>query len=81
MSDKQQHTAFSLRNTMMNHYGDEIHHKHDKRHLPSRQHCRSHPHHTEAVENVIQEINHRTGLLRETNLRKYRKQIAKRMIH
>lgn len=81
MSDKQQGTTQGTRETMLNHYGNEFHHKHDKRHSPYRLHNRSHD--KQVVDLKCEETNnnHPTGLIRLINTKKFRKQLAKRMIH
>ncbi len=81
MSEKQQRTAASMRETMLHHYDDTLHHKHDKYHLTYRQHWPSHP--VQAVNKIEaeKEINKSTGIIRERNLRKFRKQFAKVCIH
>lgn len=81
MSEKLQHTTESIRETMMNHYGDEIHHKHDKRHSPFRRHCRSHQRQTALDENSHVTENHRTGLVGLIKLKKFRKRLSRREIH
>lgn len=43
MAERIQKTAQSMREKMLNRYGDEYHHKHDKNHLSYRFHSRSHP--------------------------------------
>lgn len=80
MSEKQQRTAASMREKMLNRYGDVLHHKHDKNHISYRKHCKSHP--------VIllngkaeEEVNASTGLLRALKLRKIRKRLDKGRFH
>lgn len=81
MSEKQQHTAASLRQKMTNRYGDELHHKHNKWHLQYRQHYRSHP--AQLIPRFEQEklINTSTGNLRALKLRKTRKRIIRGWFH
>jgi len=43
MSERKQHTSACMHENMGHRYGDELHHKHDKRHLKFRHHWRSHP--------------------------------------
>lgn len=81
MSEKIQHTAASLREKMNNRYGDELHHKHNKNHLPYRQHCRSHPVNQIDGKDENSELNGPTGLIREFKLRKMRKRLDKGRIH
>ncbi len=81
MSDKQQGTAQATRQTMLNHYGNEIHHKHDKRHCPYRLHNPSHHREIIIQESEEHSNNHHTGLVKLINMKKFRKQLAKRMIH
>ena len=81
MSEKTQHTAASLREKMLNRYGDELHHKHNKNHLPYRQHCRSHPCNLNQEKDDESLLNGSTGLLREFKLRKMRKRLDKGRIH
>ena len=80
MSEKQQRTAASMREQMVNRYGDGLHHKHDKNHNPYRQHCKSHP--TQLLNgDVEEEVNSSTGLLRTLKLRKVRKRLDKGRFH
>lgn len=81
MSDKIQHTATSLREKMNNRYSDGLEHKHNKSHLPYRQHCRSHPCNLNNVKDEESVLNESTGLLREFKLRKMRKRLDKGRIH
>ena len=81
MSEKQQHTAASMREKMMNRYGDSIHHKHDKCHIPYRQHFRSHPAKSNNGFDEETKINDSTGLMRAFKLRKIRKRLDKGRIH
>ena len=84
MSERSQHTAASMREKMLQRYGDDLHHKHNKNHSAYRQHCRSHP-----VQKRINgwdaesepEVHCSTGHIREWNLRKYCKQYAKGRFH
>jgi hypothetical protein len=81
MSEKMQHTAASLREKMLNRYGDISDHKHNKSHHTYRFHCRSHP----CPNNINREdelgLNESTGLVREFKLRKMRKRLDKGRIH
>lgn len=80
MSEKQQGTSNSMREKMLARYGDGLHHKHDKNHIPYRKHCKSHPVNTlNGIED--EETNLSTGLLREFKLRKMRKRLDKGRIH
>ena len=81
MSEKQQHTAASMREKMLNRYGDGLHHKHDKLHIHYRKHCRSHPAQPHTAIDGEQEANSSTGLLREFKLRKIRKRLDKGRFH
>jgi hypothetical protein len=82
MSERLQHTAASTREKMLQRYGDVFHHKHDKNHNLYRQHCRSHPAKTHYPgSNEEAESQASTGLVREFNLRKCRKQLGKGQIH
>lgn len=81
MSDKTQHTAASLRQKMLNRYGDSLHHKHNKNHLEYRQHCRSHPVDLSRAMDQEEGLSSSTGLLREFKLRKMRKRLDKGRIH
>ncbi len=79
MSEKLQHTAATTRRTMLHRYDDGFHHKHNKSHLPYRQHCRSHiASWIKAVDDVESEKKVRlsTGRIREQNLQKIRKRIV-----
>lgn len=79
MAEKQQRTAASMREKMLSRYGAEFHHKHDKNHIPYRQHCRSHP--NQLSNNLDEELNASTGLLRALKLKKVRKRLDKGRIH
>lgn len=84
MSEKQQRTAASMREKMLNRYGDNLHHKHNKNHHLYRKHCRSHPvqtngHTSQNEENENE--NASTGLIRAFKLRKMRKRLDKGRIH
>ncbi|MDI1351648.1 MAG: hypothetical protein PSV35_02600 [bacterium] len=81
MSEKIQRTAASLREKMINRYGDELRHKHNKNHLSYRQHCRSHPVILNTQNDEETSLNGSTGLLREFKLRKMRKRLDKGRIH
>ncbi len=81
MSEKQQHTAASLREKMLNRYGDGLDHKHNKLHHAYRLHCRSHPVQINHNYQQEQDINCSTGHLREIKLRKIRKRLDKGRIH
>ena len=81
MSEKQQHTAASMREKMLNRYGDHFHHKHNKFHHAYRLHCRSHPVHFNNGYEQEEEINCSTGHLRAIKLRKIRKRLDKGRIH
>ena len=82
MSERLQRTAASMRERMLQRYGDELHHKHDKNHNPYRQHCRSHPVKTHyPLTNEEAESQASTGLIRELKLRQYRKQSGNRHVH
>lgn len=82
MSERLQHTAASMREKMLQRYGDSLHHKHDKNHILYRQHCRSHPiptHYPGSIEE--EELHASTGRIREFKLRKFRNRLAKGQIH
>jgi len=84
MSEKQQRTAASMRETMLHHYDDTLHHKHDKYHLHYRLHWPSHPVESTQLttgEDENRPANASTGIIRKRNLRKFRKQFAKNRIH
>ena len=81
MSEKQQHTAARMRETMMRRYGDGIHHKHDKNHNPYRLHFKSHPVQIVDISPQDKDINCSTGLLRTIKLRKIRKRLDKGRFH
>ncbi|WED42946.1 hypothetical protein [Legionella cardiaca] len=80
MSEKQQRTAASMREKMLNRYGDGPHHKHDKNHQLYRKHYRSHP---AKINGKLDEEseNTSTGLIRAFKLRKMRKRLDKGRIH
>ena len=83
MSEKQQHTAAHMREQMLNRYGDDLHHKHDKCHNSYRLHSRSHPAHLTNGQDQEQkkDVNCSTGLLHVMKLRKLRKRLAKGRFH
>ena len=81
MSEKQQHTAARMRESMSNRYGDGLQHKHNKLHTPYRQHCKSHPVIVTTEIGQEKNINCSTGLIHETNLRKIRKRLDKGRFH
>lgn len=81
MSEKQQRTAASMREKMLNRYGDGLHHKHDKNHISYRKHCKSHPVQLINGQNEEEDINSSTGLLRAFKLRKMRKRLDKGRFH
>ena len=81
MSEKQQHNMAELRLKMINKYGVEEHHKHNKLHSPYRLHWRSHP--TQKFDGIdaTTDVNGSTGHIREFNLQKTRKRLAKGRFH
>lgn len=81
MSEKQQHTAERTRELMHHRYDDGLHHKHDKCHMPYRQHCRSHPVQQPNAMKQNPEINAATGECRKKNLQKLRKRFDKGRFH
>lgn len=82
MSERLQHTAASMREKMLQRYGDTLHHKHDKNHNPYRQHCRTHPVKTHYPgSNEEADAHASTGLIREFKLRRFRNQLGKGQIH
>lgn len=81
MAEKIQHTASSMRQKMVDRYGDGLHHKHNKSHLPYRHHCRSHPVTKPNGQDETLDVNCSTGLIREFKLRKMRKRLDKGRIH
>lgn len=83
MSEKQQHTAANMRNIMQHRYDDGLHHKHDKCHLPYRQHWRSHSSALDAEIKTDELETERasTGMIRERNLQKIRKRFDKGRVH
>lgn len=84
MSERQQRTAAQMRETMLHHYDDTLHHKHDKYHLHYRQHWPSHPHNAPQLANGHDKetpINESTGIIRERNLQKIRKRFDKGRFH
>lgn len=80
MSEKLQHTTAHTREKMLNRYGQEVHHKHDKCHHLYRHHYKSHPCKANHI-STEPEINQSTGALREFKLRKVRKRLDKGRIH
>ncbi|CDZ76179.1 hypothetical protein BN59_00445 [Legionella massiliensis] len=81
MSEKQQRTAASMREKMINRYGDGLHHKHDKNHISYRKHCRSHPAQWLNGKEDEEDTNASTGTLRAVKLRKIRKRLDKGRFH
>lgn len=81
MSEKQQRTAASMREKMLNRYGDGLHHKHDKNHTLYRKHYKSHPTQIVNGHDTEEDVNISTGLLRATKLRKIRKRLDKGRFH
>ncbi|ARG98773.1 hypothetical protein [Legionella micdadei] len=81
MSEKQQRTATSMREKMLNRYGDELHHKHNKNHTSYRKHCKTHPVQTLNGYDEERDANTSTGLLRALRVRKIRKRLDKGRFH
>jgi hypothetical protein len=81
MSEKQQRTAASMREQMLNRYGDKFQHKHNKNHNPYRKHFRTHPVQLLNGQEELEEINTSTGSLREMRSRKIRKRLDKGRFH
>lgn len=83
MSEKTQGNARKTQESMERRYQEisSSHHKHDKRHLAYRQHCRTHGVHFEEKEDMIEKINTPTGTIRKQNLQKIRKRLAKNIFH
>lgn len=81
MSEKQQRTAASMREKMLNRYGDGFQHKHNKNHNPYRKHCRSHPVLLNGFNPEEEALNSSSGVLRALKLRKIRKRLDKGRIH
>ncbi|MFI4963328.1 MAG: hypothetical protein ACHP6H_05675 [Legionellales bacterium] len=81
MSDKMQHTATSMREKMISRYGDMLHHKHNKNHIPYRHHYRTHPCIKPDGLEAELGLNESTGELRKFNLQKTRKRLVKHEFH
>lgn len=82
MSERLQNTAARMREKMLQRYGDEFHHKHDKNHIPFRHHCRTHPVENSRYEpNGDRDINDSTGLIRKQKLRRFSKGLRNRTVH
>ena len=81
MSEKRQHTAARTQELMMSRYGNEYHHKHDKRHNPYRLHSRSHLDRLTTDLLQHEKINSMHGGSSVTDLQEFRKQLSKRSIH
>ncbi|MBA2657281.1 MAG: hypothetical protein H0U70_09935 [Tatlockia sp.] len=80
MSEKQQRTAMSMREKMLNRYGDELHHKHNKNHIAYRGHYKTHP--VQTLNGLTSEDeNKSTGSIRAIKLRKIRKRLDKGRFH
>ena len=81
MSEKLQHTAATMRETMLHRYDDGLHHKHNKCHLPYRRHCRSHPSQLTNGHDLNREENESIGVIYEKIPKKSRLRIVKLRIH
>lgn len=81
MSEKMQKTSDNLREQMLNRYGDELQHKHNKHRRPYRLHNRTHPC---LIPNVQKNLDMETvssGLIRAFKLKKLKKRQGKNGIH
>ena len=78
MSEKQQHTAARMRESMINRYDDGLYHKHNKLHSYHRLHSRSHPTH---VSNDMDEthLHGSTGILQRLKIKKMRKYLLAKL--
>lgn len=81
MSERQQHTAAHMREKMLAHYGDLVHHKHNKNHLLNP------PHHRSKLANTLvassEEVLNgwQMSFSRKTKLRKMQRRLAKLNFH
>ena len=75
MSEKAQHTTAHLREKMLEKYGTELKHKHNKIHHAYRAHCKSHPHPVNGEDGLISKYKH------EMKIRKFRKHLAYEGVH
>ncbi len=80
MSEKRQGTACHMREQMLRRYDDGLHHKHDKNHIPYRQHAKTHPI-QELNDDKKDTINCSSGQIRIIKLRKLRKRLDKGRFH
>lgn len=80
MSEKQQRTAASTREKMMNRYSDGLKHKHNKYHNSYRKHFKTHPVQTDKSADT-RALEQSTGQNRILNLRKVRKRLDKGSFH
>lgn len=81
MSEKCQRTAANMRETMLHRYDDGLQHKHDKCHLPYRQHCRSHPTSLTNGHDLNRKENESIGVIYEKIPKKTRLRIVKHRVH
>jgi hypothetical protein len=80
MSERKQHTSACMHENMGHRYGDEFHHKHDKRHLKFRHHWRSHPANQRKQEQADL-IYSQPDLFRTFKIKKMCKPLANTSIH
>ncbi|MDF1828308.1 MAG: hypothetical protein P1U39_08530 [Legionellaceae bacterium] len=81
MSERKQHTSACMHENMGQRYGDEFHHKHDKRHLKYRLHWRSHPVTNLHKQEQPEIIKFQPDLLRTFKIKKTCKRLANTSIH
>ena len=73
MSEKQQHNDYLTQLKMLNNYGDEHQHKHNKSHLSFRKHFKSHPVQIQRIDldhMDMSNMERSTGLIRKEKLKK-----------
>ena len=81
MSERKQHTSACMHENMGHRYGDEFHHKHDKRHLKFRLHWRSHPVTNLRKQEHPEIIKSQPDLFRAFKIKKMCKRLANTSIH
>ncbi|MCH9756456.1 MAG: hypothetical protein K0U37_04615 [Gammaproteobacteria bacterium] len=81
MSERTQRTSAFTREHMAHRYGDDFHHKHDKRHLVYRLHWRSHPNKITPNQEQLEAIKNPTDSFRTPVKEKMWKRLAKTPFH
>lgn len=81
MSERKQGTACNMHRKMVNRYGDELFHKHNKDHSLYRMHYRTHPVQIFDISDSNLDKHSSTGLIRAIKLRRMRKRADKGSFH